>query len=156
MPGTAFFLAPNEKAALLGFGTPERLAWAVQVVEKLGYRSRVAETHEEFISSFSQTEFKLVLIEENFQSNASSANEALQWLQRLPMAARRHCVVLLIGKGFATLNNLQAFQQSVHAVVNYDDFEALEQIVQRAESDNAAFLHLYYECQRRLTQGSIA
>jgi hypothetical protein len=71
---------------------------------------------------------------------------------------RRHAVFLLLGNSFNTLNTLQAFQQSVHAVVNRDEMallgpSILAPIIQRVVSDNDLFLHVYRDTQLQIVQG---
>jgi hypothetical protein len=60
-----------------------------------------------------------------FASNTPEDNVTLRYIQQMPMAQRRHAVFILLGNSFNTLNTLQAFQQSVHAVVNRDEMELL-------------------------------
>jgi hypothetical protein len=67
-------------------------------------------------------------------------------------------VFILLGNSFSTLNTLQAFQQSVHAVVNRDEMallgpNILGPIVQRVAADNDLFLHVYRDTQLQIVQG---
>jgi len=102
----------------------------------------------------------VVLIEELFACNSPEENLALQYVQQLQMAQRRHAVFVLLGSNFNTLNAMQALQQSVHAVVNREELGmlgpgVLGPIVQRVVADNDLFLNLFRDTQLRIAQGAV-
>ena len=45
---------------------------------------------------------------------------------------------------------MQAFQQSVHAVINSSELFLLKQLIEKAVADNALFLHSFRETQARI------
>ena len=57
--------------------------------------------------------------------------------------------VLLLGNAFQTFTPLQAFQQSVHAVINSSELFLLKQLIEKAVADNTLFLHNFHEAQAR-------
>jgi hypothetical protein len=63
------------------------------------------------------------------------------------MAQRRHSTVILFGNSFQTFTPMQAFQQSVHAVINPSESFLLKQLIEKAVADNSLFLHSYREAQ---------
>jgi hypothetical protein len=73
----------------------------------------------------------------------------------MPMSVRRHVVVILIGHEYETLNQMQAFQQSVHAVVNPRDMRNLPQIIQHVVSENDLRLAIYRGIQLEMAQGKL-
>jgi hypothetical protein len=58
-----------------------------------------------------------------------------------------------MGPSFQTLHPMQAYQQSVHAVLNPSEIANLDQIVQKVVADNNLFLHIYRDTQNRIAQG---
>ena len=50
---------------------------------------------------------------------------------------------------------LSAFQQSVHAVINYSEMAVLGQLIQKVVADNNLFLMTYREMQRRVAQSKV-
>ncbi len=60
----------------------------------------------------------------------------MQALQTMPMNQRRHATVILFGDSFQTFTPLQAFQQSVHAVINSSELFLLKQLIEKAVADN--------------------
>ena len=68
----------------------------------------------------------------------------------MPMNQRRHATVILFGDSFQTFTPLQAFQQSVHAVINSSELFLLKQLIEKAVADNTLFLHSFREAQTRM------
>ena len=67
----------------------------------------------------------------------------------MPMSQRRHATIILFGNSFQTFTPLQAFQQSVHAVINSSELFLLKQLIEKAIADNTLFLHSFREAQTR-------
>jgi hypothetical protein len=158
MINEAEFIGLNDKPALLAISAPEWLDAAKTVLSENGYKVHAASNHDDFIVRFGRIQYQLVLIEELFASNAPEENVTLRYIQHMPMVQRRHAVFILLGNSFSTLNTLQAFQQSVHAVVNRDEMallgpNILGPIVQRVAADNDLFLHVYRDTQLQIVQG---
>jgi len=143
------FISVTDKPALLALTTPAWQEAARAALTKLGYKIQEAATHADFISNFSQVSYELAVIEEHFASDASQQNQSLVYLQTIPMSQRRHCTVVLAGDSFTTLHSMQAFQQSVHLVVNPSEISLLTQIIQKGVAENDLFLQPYRQAQRR-------
>jgi len=65
------------------------------------------------------------------------------------MSQRRHATIILLGNSFQTFTPMQAFQYSVHAVINSSELFLLKQLIEKAVADNTLFLHSYREAQTR-------
>jgi DNA-binding NtrC family response regulator len=147
------FLSPTDKPALLGLTTPDALAAAQSALQEMGYKVHTAESHEHFLARFSQVQYQVVVLEENFGGLPKDQNTALSTLQWMSMPLRRHATVVLIGDLFQTLAPLQAFQQSVHAVVNRTDLAQLKTILMQVINDNVLFLNTFRDVQARIAEG---
>src|SRR5579864_7317849 len=147
MPSKFDFVSATDKPALLAFSTPEWLEAARSALTELGYKVHTAATHSDFLIRFSQIHYQVVVIEELFAANNPSENLTLQALQAMPMAQRRHATVILFGDSFQTFTPMQAFQQSVHAVINRYELFLLKQLIEKAIADNGLFLHNFREAQ---------
>ena len=139
------FIGASDKPALLAFSTPEWLETAKAALQELGYKVHTAATHSDFLIRFSQVRYQVVIVEELFAANQLSENLTLQALQRMPMPQRRHATVILFGNSYQTFTPMQAFQQSVHAVINNSELFLLKQLIEKAVADNTLFLHSYRE-----------
>lgn len=144
------FISTTDKPALLAFSTPEWLDTARTALAELGYKVHTAATHGDFLIRFSQVRYHIVILEECFAANSMAENLTLQALREMPMSQRRHATVLLFGESFQTFTPMQAFQQSVHAVINSSELFLFKQLIEKAIADNTLFLHSYREAQARL------
>jgi hypothetical protein len=143
------FISATDKPALLAFSTPEWLDSAKAALSELGYKVHTAATHSDFLIRFSQVRYQVVIVEELFAANNIAENLTLQALQNMPMNQRRSATVILFGDSFQTFTPMQAFQQSVHAVINSSELFLLKQLIEKACADNGIFLHSYQEAQNR-------
>jgi hypothetical protein len=153
------FIGLNDKPALLAISTPEWLDAAKGVLAEIGYKVHAASNHDDFIVRFGRIQYQVIVLEELFACTAPEENLTLRYIQNMPMSQRRHAAFVLLGNSFSTLNTLQAFQQSVHAVVNRDEMamlgpNVLGPIVQRVVADNDLFLHVYRDTQLQIAQGA--
>src|SRR5205809_7156679 len=143
------FVSTTDKPALLAFSTPEWLEAARTALNELGYKVHTAATHGDFLIRFSQVRYHVVIVEERFAANDITENLTLQALQQMPMNQRRHATVILFGESFQTFTPMQAFQQSVHAVINSSELFLLKQLIEKAIADNTLFLNSFREAQTR-------
>jgi len=148
------FISPTDKPALLAVTTPEWASTAEAALIEAGFKVHTIANHSEFPGRFSQVAYKVVIIEEQFAGTPVSENLALQTLQKMPMSQRRHATTILIGSSYQTFNALQAFQHSVHAVVNFSEMPLLAQLVQKIVADNDMFLSNFREVQERVARSS--
>jgi hypothetical protein len=148
------FISATDKPALLAFSTPEWLEAARTALTELGYKVHTAATHGDFLVRFSQIRYQVVIVEELFAANSMNENLTLKSLQSMPMSQRRHATVVLFGDSFQTFTPLQAFQQSVHAVINTSELFLLKQLIEKAIADNTLFLHSFSETQSRIHSAS--
>jgi len=144
------FISASDKPALLAFSTPEWLETTKVALEELGYKVHTAATHGDFLIRFSQARYQVVIVEECFAANTIEENLTLKELQTMQMNQRRHATVILFGDSFQTFTPMQAFQQSVHAVINSSELFLLKQLIEKAVADNTMFQHTLREVQQRV------
>jgi hypothetical protein len=147
------FISPDCLAALFGLSSPDYAIAARIAAADLGYKTHETENHAQFLERFNQAPYELVLLEENFDPSEPGSNPSLAALQNMQMSRRRHATIVLFGDSFETLNAMQAYQQSVHAVVNRRDLDKLGPILQQVLNSNEQFLSVFKDAQSRMTQG---
>lgn len=147
------FITATDKPALVASSNPELLEAAKAALHELGYRVHTAATHGDFTIRFGQVHYQVVVLEELFCANTPAENSTLHSLQTMPINQRRHATIILIGDSFQTFTPIQAFQQSVHAVVNPTELFLLRQLIEKAVADNSMFLHSFRQVQARLVSG---
>ena|SRR5688572_28643980 len=144
------FVSTSDRPALIAFTTPEWLETAKAALSELGFKVHTAATHSDFLIRFSQVRYQVVLLEERFAANTIDENLTLHALQKMAMNQRRHCTFILLGDSFQAFTPMQAFQQSVHAVINSSELFLLKQLIEKAVADNTLFMTNYRETQQRV------
>ena len=147
------FISAGDKAALIAFTTPTWLDATKGALEELHYRVNTAATHGDFLLRYSRIRYDVVVVEELFCASALAENLTLKNLQNMPMAQRRHSTVILIGDSFQTYSSQEAFQQSVHTVINPAELFLLRELIEKALADNHQFLTGLRETQARIYAG---
>ena len=153
MPVDLDFLDPADKPALVAIASPELLSNARLALAELDYKPHTARESEDFHARFGRIPYQVTILEDPLSWAAPGENGVLQRLQTMSMALRRHTAIFLIGGRFTTLDPMQAFQQSVHAVVNSEDWPNLKQIIRQVVADNIIFLSVYRDAIHRMTLG---
>jgi hypothetical protein len=153
MPGDfeTQFITAADKPALIAFSTPDWLDTVKVALNGLGYKVHTAATHSDFLVRFNQIRYQVVVVEELFGANNLDENSTLKTLQTMPMGLRRHATVILLGNSFQTFAPMEAFQQSVHAVINSSEMFMLKQLIEKAVAENELFLQSYREVQSRVS-----
>ena len=147
------FISAGDKPALIAFTTPQWLDGVKGALEQLHYKVNTAATHGDFLLRYSRIRYEVVVVEELFCASALTENVTLQSLQQMPMSQRRHSTVILVGDSFQTYNSQQAFQQSVHTVINPAELFLIRELIEKAVSDNYQFLTSLRETQARIFAG---
>jgi len=147
------FISASDRPAILAFNTPEWLDNAKAALEELNFKVHTAATHTDFLARYSRIRYEVVIIEESYGGGNIAENETLISLQNMPMAQRRHSTIILVGDSFQTFHALQAFQQSVHAVINPSELFLLRQLIEKTVSENSQFLAPFRETQARIFSG---
>lgn len=145
------FVTAADKPALIAFSTPDWLDAVKVALRALGYKVHTAATHSDFLVRFSQIRYQVVVVEELFGANNLEENSTLKALQTMPMGLRRHATVILLGNSFQTFAPMEAFQHSVHAVINSTEMFMLKQLIEKAVAENTLFLQSYREVQSRVS-----
>ena len=148
------FVSTADRPALIAFSTPEWLETAKGALVELGYKVHTAATHTDFLVRFGQVRYQVVIIEELFGANVIEENLTLKAIQQMPVNQRRHATIILLGNSFQTFTPMEAFQHSVHAVVNSSEMFLLRQLIEKAVADNDLFLHSFREVQHRVYTGN--
>ena len=154
MPSDLDFITAADKPALLGLSTPEWLDAAMVALNELGFKVHTAGTHADFMARYLQNKYEIVIVEELFAADSAEQNTTLSGLQQMPMSQRRHCSIILLGDNVQTFNVMQAYQLSVHAVVNRSELFLLGQLIQKVVEDREYFWKTYLESETMLSQSA--
>jgi len=146
------FITTGDKPALVACSNPDWLDAAKRALRELGYKTHAPASHADFTMRFSQVRYQVVIIQELFAADKPRENLSLRALQNMPVNQRRHAVIILLGESYKTYDPMQAFQNSVHAVINGSEISMLKHLTEKAVADNELFLHNYLEVQNHIAR----
>ncbi len=149
------FIGPDDKPALLCLTSPELIAICQGMLAELGYKVHHVTNEAEFIARYPQLQYHVVIIEECFCADTPEENTTLRNIQWMPMGRRRHSTFILLGANFQTLHPMQAYQQSVQAVMNVVDIANLGQVVQKVVGESDIFYATFRDTQARIAAGKV-
>ncbi|MBN1381111.1 MAG: response regulator [Deltaproteobacteria bacterium] len=97
-------------------------------------------------------EYDLVVVNEKFDVDKQddNINNVLNYLENLPMTERRNIFVVLLSETLRTMDNMAAFHQSVHLVINTQNLDDFENILNRGIAINEVFYSMFKEGLRKL------
>jgi hypothetical protein len=146
------FITATDKPALVACSNTDLTGTVKCALRELDYKVHTVTAHGTFLTRFSQVRYRVVVIDELFAASRPEENQSLLALQKMPMSQRRHATVILLGQNFVTFDPLQAFQKSVHAVINLAELALLKQLIEKAVADNNLFLQNFREAQNNLSR----
>jgi predicted Zn finger-like uncharacterized protein len=139
------FLEEGVMSAIVCENDPESRARVLGALKTLGCGITQAPSARDVLKRMRFHAFDLVVLNEHFDAADPDRNSVLRYLERMPMATRRHLFLVLISNRFRTMDPMVAFNKSVNLVVNTKDLGALEKILKRGLSDNENFYRPFKE-----------
>lgn len=122
---------PGDQTALVCIDVPEAQRLIVDQLSALGYKLHTGLFVEDILLKMRSHTYDVVLISEHFNATDSETNPILAEATHTSPLQRRKQVVVLIGPGVHTNDELQAFQHSVDVVINLADITNLRPVLRR-------------------------
>jgi hypothetical protein len=125
------FISTRDKPALIAFSTPEWLEAARRALAG----TRLQGPHRRHAQRFSGALQPGALSGRHHRGTVCreqpEENLTLKALQNMPVNQRRHATIILLGDSFQTFTPMEAFQNSVHAVINSAEMFLLKQLTKK-------------------------
>ena len=115
------------------------------LLKEMDYQPKTVSSDSEAIGRMKFTQYDLVILAEDFAGSSLKKNNVLKYIQPMQMTTRRKMFVVLLGKDFRTMDNMQAFTLSVNVVINFKDMDNLAAILKKTISESDAFYKVYKE-----------
>ena len=143
------YLLKGERTALLCHQDEQTKDKIAQTLEEMGYRVAEAASARNALKYMRFQSYDMVIVNEIFEAPSADANHVLQYLAQLPISARRHIFVALLGDSFKTMDNMMAFNKSVNLVINLQDIDELGKILSGALTDHENFYQVFWESMKK-------
>ncbi|MDR2442526.1 MAG: hypothetical protein LBE31_03280 [Deltaproteobacteria bacterium] len=159
MPPPDFGLPPDfdsdlpegMKAAMIAFDSEETQEKLTDKLTSMGYRVSAALNIRDAVKQLKFGRFQLIIIQEDYYGASLTTNQIIRAVNSLELATRHDMFVVVVGKGFTSLDDLTAFSLSLDTVINNNDLEDIERILISAIGHSNKFFSVYREL--RVTRG---
>ena len=122
--------------------TRQKISSALKLLD---YNVIESATFKEVLKYLNFHTFNVIVVNENFESEAGGINNVLNYMEQLPMSTRRQIFVVLISPTYATMDYMHSFNKSVNLIINKDDITELALILKKEIQENEYFYHVFKE-----------
>ncbi|KWT81168.1 response regulator [Candidatus Magnetominusculus xianensis] len=138
----------DEKTALICDDSKDRQEEAAESLDDLGYKVQTAESPDDAYERVKHNQFDIIYLHANFGGGNPESNEVLEFIQSMPMSARRKIFVVLAGASYTTNDNMKAYSESANVVINEADMREFKQVLKKSVTANNMFYKVYNEMLR--------
>ncbi len=148
--GVGEFYEEGAKLALICFDAGSARDALVKSAADLNFTPVIPSSARDALQRIRLTQFRAILLDENFDGQETGSNAILRLIQPMEMATRRRIFVALFGKGYTTMDHMSAFALSVNTVINTSDEKMFSKILQRAVMEYERFYKVYFDVMREM------
>jgi predicted Zn finger-like uncharacterized protein len=145
------FIGEENKTALVCEPDLAARQKMMDALESMEYHITVAENIRDALKKMRYHVYDIILVNEKFDAVNPASNSVLIYLERLNMAIRRNIFVVLISRGFRTMDNMTALNKSVNMLINIKDIDNIDKILGRGIRENDLFYRVYKDSLRKKT-----
>lgn len=129
----------NGKTALICESSPVKQVAIRTILERMGYYVKEASTPRESIRYMRHHPYRLIVVNERFDTESKEDNGVLEYISDLPMNVRRDIFVVMLSGEINTMENMAAFAANVNLIINLDNLDDAQAIIERGIAENEAF-----------------
>lgn len=133
------FFEPGDLTALVCVDEPEIQKVIIEQITALDYKIHTGLFLDDVLLKVKSHNYDVIVIDENFNGSLLTSSPLLAEIMCLPANSRRSMFVVVVGLGFATNDEMEAFGLSVNLVCNVADIKNLRPVLRRAIIRNKEF-----------------
>ncbi len=139
------YINPEGETAMVCEQDPVIREQITGALKKMGFLTSQPSSFREALKQMRFHVFNVIFIAEDFDANVSAANNVLIYLENMNMTTRRKSFVVLTSARFSTMDNMEAFHQSVNLIINKQDIGGVEKILRQAVAEHEDFYRAFKE-----------
>jgi len=139
------FFEAGDLTALVCVDEPEIQKAIIEQLTSLEYKIHTGLFIDDVLLKMKAHNYDLIVVDENFNGSLLTSSPLLAEIMHMPPNLRRHQFVVLIGLGFTTNDEMEAFGMSVNMVCNVADVKNLRPVLRRALIRNKEFYAPFME-----------
>jgi len=139
------FFEHGDLTALVCVDEPEIQKAIIDQIASLDYKIHTGLFIDDVLLKMKAHNYDLIVVDENFNGSLLTSSPLLAEIMHMPPTLRRHQFVVLVGLGFTTNDEMEAFGMSVNMVCNVADVKNLRPVLRRALIRNKEFYGPFME-----------
>jgi hypothetical protein len=132
-------VAEGVETALLCSTNSQHLQVVEQALKNLGYFVSLAQSAKSALIKLRNNDYNLFLLDETFEGGKQEKEILLQFIQQMPIHARRQCFFCIFSEESRTLDNMAAFCSCANLIINLQDLDKTGLILQKSVADHKNF-----------------
>ncbi|MBF0102237.1 MAG: zinc-ribbon domain-containing protein [Desulfobacterales bacterium] len=145
------FVEEEGKTALVCITDPSLIKQVASVLDLMEYHVTDAEDTRDALKKMRfQSSYNLIVVDDNFDNNNPESNGVILYLKSLPMASRRDIFIAVITQRFRTMDNLNAYHNSINLFINRKNMDEFGKLLERGIMEYEVMYRVYKESMKKL------
>jgi hypothetical protein len=132
-------VAEGVETALLCATNFQHVQVVEQALKNLGYFVSLAQSAKSALIKLRNNDYDLFLLDETFEGGKQEKEILLQFIQQMPIHARRQCFFCIFSEESRTLDNMAAFCSCANLIINLEDLDKTEVVLQKSVAEHKNF-----------------
>jgi CheY-like chemotaxis protein len=134
----------GKETALICATDPKHLQVFEQILKGMDYYVATAHSAKDALIKLRSNDYNAFIMDDTFQGEKAEKEILVQFIQQMPIHARRNCFVCILSEELRSMDNMAAFAHCANLVVNVRDLERAEIILKRAISEFKGFYRVFW------------
>jgi CheY-like chemotaxis protein len=134
----------GKESALICATDPKHLQVFEQILKGMDYYVATAHSAKDALIKLRSNDYNAFIMDDTFQGEKAEKEILVQFIQQMPIHARRNCFVCILSEELRSMDNMAAFAHCANLVVNVRDLERSEIILRRAISEFKGFYRVFW------------
>jgi hypothetical protein len=137
-------LAEGRETALICATAPQQLHLFENILSGMDYYVTKAHSAKEALIKLRGNDYNVFIMDDSFHGEKAEKDILVQFIQQMPIHARRNCFVCIISEELRSLDNMAAFAQCANLTINVRDVERAEIILKKALTEYKSFYRVFF------------
>ena len=134
----------GKETALICATDPKHLQVFEQILKGMDYYVATAHSAKDALIKLRNNDYSAFILDDTFQGEKAEKEILVQFIQQMPIHARRNCFVCILSEELRSMDNMAAFAHCANLIVNVRDLERSEIILRKAISEFKGFYRVFW------------
>jgi len=137
-------VAEGRETALICATDPRHLQAFEQTLKSMDYYVTTARTAKDALIKMRNNDYHVFVMDDSFQGEKAEKEILVQFIQQMPIHARRNCFVCILSEELRSMDNMAAFAHCANLTINVRDLERSEIMLKKAITEYKGFYRVFW------------